>query len=118
MPWLKMDLAGSPDGKLLASAFERPALALWTTPEGKAVRVLRDKGFGRCVSFSPDGKYVAVGLHDGLIELYDVQSGKLRRQLPGHEGEVRQVLFDKAGKHLVSWALDHTIKIWAVDFLE
>ncbi len=34
-----------------------------------------------CVAFSPDGRMIAVGLSDGLIEVYDPATSKLRRGL-------------------------------------
>jgi len=40
---------------------------------------------------SPDGKYIACGAIDGIINIFDVSSGKLMHTLEGHAMPVRFV---------------------------
>lgn len=40
---------------------------------------------------SPDGKYIACGAIDGIINVFDTASGKLMHTLEGHAMPVRSV---------------------------
>jgi RNA polymerase sigma factor (sigma-70 family) len=55
----------------------------------------------RCLALSPEEDYLATGLADGTILLWDLRSGKFWR-LEGHRGEVTALVFTAGGKQLLS----------------
>lgn len=69
------------------------------------------------VKFSPDGKMVAswdifVGMN---ISIWDVTTGKLRRDLKGHTGLIKRVIFSPDSSKLASWSADEqSIRLWDV----
>ena len=65
------------------------------------------------VAFSPDGKYIVSGSHDGKIHLLDAQMGwQIGNLLQGHTGPVMSVAFSPDGRYIVSGSNDKTIRLW------
>jgi len=66
-------LAVHPTQDVCASVSDDKTLRLWSTSDDhKMLNVKRLKQAGRCVTFSPDGKHVAVGLKDGKSNTVNV----------------------------------------------
>jgi WD domain, G-beta repeat len=64
------------------------------------------------VAFSPDGKRLAAGSHDGTVKLWDASTGEELRTLKGHSDSVRSVAFSPDGKRLATGSHDGTAKLW------
>jgi WD40 repeat protein/beta-lactamase regulating signal transducer with metallopeptidase domain len=64
------------------------------------------------LTFSPDGRALAVRGPDLAIHLWDVTAGKEIGQLKGHAGSIATVAFAPNGKALASGATDTTILLW------
>jgi WD40 repeat protein len=85
----------------LASGKERLTLPLNKVTRGRVV-----------IAWSPDGRTLAVG--DRKIQLFEVSTGKLRREFEGHQGQVRSLAFSPDGRLLASGSTDTTVLIWDV----
>jgi WD40 repeat protein len=56
-----------------------------------------------CIAFSPDDLYLASGSSDGMIRIWDLQSGELSEILDIHDSvSVNSLLFNRSGTRLIS----------------
>ena len=110
----------SPDGRTLASVGTVDGqVRLWDLKTGNA-HVFDDYTWDTsAVSFSPDGKLLAMGMgsewHDGpfgRVELWDVQTARRVAILEGHRKQVYSVGFSPDGRMLASGDDDRMIRLW------
>jgi WD40 repeat protein len=69
------------------------------------------------IAFSPDGKTLLSGSHDGTLMLWDVVTGRQLRSIEGHRQHDRpfavlSVAFSPDGKTLLSASEDQTLRFW------
>jgi WD40 repeat protein len=91
--------------------------SLGTTNAAEPVATLRgheDMIMG--LAFSPDGKLLASGSHDGTVRIWDVAKRSERNVLRGHaDGHfVLSVAFSRDGKLVASSSSNKTVKLWEV----
>jgi WD40 repeat protein len=109
----------APNGELLAAAGGNPGrmgeLQIWNVAK-KKLRISIPVGFDTVygVSWSPDGKSVAVGCPDNNVRAFDAKSGAQVLQQGAHSDWVLDTVFSKDGKHLVSVGRDMTAKLTEV----
>jgi WD40 repeat protein len=98
------------DSKVLAvwRWWEDMTIELWDTVKGRKMAMLRPKS-GRFASmvFSPNGKYLTTGegnfiqgKYQGIICLWDVQTGKRHKEFPQMEGWIDLLSYSADGKTL------------------
>ena len=126
-------VAYSADGKSIASAIDKTHIRLWDASTGNTLRMLDSRvapvedivvekhahipyldefseGMpGRVLSlaFSPDGKRLASGSHEGFINQWDLASGKKQTMVPRRsiydtDDRALNVMYSGDGKELVS----------------
>jgi WD40 repeat protein len=107
-----VSLAYSPDGKYLASADEKGAVLIWNTSTWKTT--ITGKGLGRLahVTFSPDGKLLAICRVGAPIVLFQIEQSKELARLGSDHEVAFQAAFSRDGKYLVSAGLDQVIRTW------
>jgi WD40 repeat protein len=86
-------------------------LKLWNIDSGKELLTI-NAAAGFSVAFSPDGRFLATGMSDGTITLWDAATGAGVESLQGHAEMVRCLAFSTDGTTLASAAGDGTIKLW------
>ena len=64
------------------------------------------------VAFSPDSLALASAAADGLLTLWDPETGKSTLHLAGHTGAVASASWSPDGKQLASAGFDHTVNVW------
>lgn len=72
-----VDVAFSPDGKLIASIAESFAIKIWERSTGKLLLNI-DSGhpFGQCITFTPDNRCVTVVFGDDVLASWEISTGK------------------------------------------
>jgi WD40 repeat protein len=67
-------------------------------------------------TISPDGKLrISTSKNDGIIHIYDTETGLKVRKLVGHFYGCISAVFSPDGKHIASTSLDFTIRIWSIE---
>ncbi|MBI3409635.1 MAG: protein kinase [Planctomycetes bacterium] len=110
---------------ILASAGGDSSIRLWDYAailkgEKNAVKVLKTPSHEvRAVAFAPAGDLLASAEFDGMVRLWDMETGTEKDALKGHEGEVHALAFSPAGKLLASGGGRGTkrgeVKFWETD---
>ena len=107
-------LAFNPAGDLLASGGYQ-TIKLWRRQQN--VHFADIAGLNQPVksmAVSADGHWLAAGLANGEVKLFDLDAQAVKHTLAGHAGEVRGVAFNSTATQLVSGGQDKTYRIWSV----
>jgi len=68
-----------------------------------------------CVTYSPQGHWIATGSKDSTARIWDAESGHPIKTLEGHDGWVLDVAFSPDSERLATASADNTARIWQVD---
>ena len=71
-----------------------------------------DKSPVKCCTISGCGNFVVLGTGEGGLDLFNIQSGILRRSWKGHSKGIWGLLVDHSNRKLISCSLDSTLGIW------
>jgi WD40 repeat protein len=95
--------APSPDGKSLAAGTREKELKIVDIKTGRELKVLGSaRGYHRRLAYSPDGRHLAALSDDGLF-IWDVETGKVVRQLKGNPDIMGHWMgFDAAGNYFAA----------------
>ncbi len=105
--------AWSPDGSLVAYAAYNDEFVI-LDPQTNKSQTFKNKQQIDSLAWSPDGKWIAVGLEKGQINIWDVASQALATVLDGHDNQVATLAFSPDGSKLLSGSWDRSLRTWYV----
>ncbi len=86
---------------------------VWDAQTGTPLLDLkRHTGYGRSVSYSPDGTRIVTGSDDNTAKVWDARTGTPLLDLKGHTAAVNSVSYSPDGTRLVTGSWDQTAKVW------
>ena len=99
-------------GELLAYAILGKGLFVWDILSRKEVsRIEQD---ATSISYSPSGRWLAVGSSNGDITVWDAQLKRRYYSLVGHNNTVHALAFSPDEQFLVSGSFDCTVRLWDI----
>ncbi|HXJ55539.1 MAG TPA: protein kinase [Verrucomicrobiae bacterium] len=105
--------AMDPLGRWFAGrAAQRQTVTLFDFATGESIRSFTNRAPVTCLALSPDGQLLAVGGVEGMVEVWNTQTGVQQAKLEGHEGDLVVVGFNRAGTILVTAGWDNTWRMW------
>jgi WD40 repeat protein len=115
-----LGVAFSPDGTRVATTANASGMGVvqvWDVSSGDQVLSFKVSGsLIERVTFSPDGRRLAVSGWDGTVRLADVATGHEVLALRAHSGRVWGVNFSPSGDALVSASEDGKVLLWSAPF--
>jgi WD40 repeat protein/uncharacterized caspase-like protein len=112
--WTVKQVAFAPNSRWVLSVGW--STTLWNLA-GEPKHLSRRDSYGPTfgAAFSPDSRQVACAMRDGVVEVWDVETGEVPRFLEGHRGAVKAVAFSRDGKQIFSGGSDKTLRLWNVE---
>lgn len=115
-------VAISPNNRLVAACGGKVVYII-DADTGEKISVLRGQqlrtslGNTNCAAFSPDGRYLLIGVHDdgdhGSIRVYDVKDfSRIDELLPGLNAACQKLTFSADGNWLASADANGNLQIW------
>ena len=118
--WIN-DIEFSPDGETFAVA---TTIGIWIYNSHNSKIENQFEGImggGYAISYSPDGKLLAVAHQDLTIRLWEPTKQKQEKKiiaLRGHDKLIYDIIFSPDGKKLATGSADRTIRIWELNQLD
>ena len=107
----------SPDGNLVASGSYSGAVYIHQRDGKLLTRLVGAKSvLIRGLSFSADGKRLAVGGKGSIVRIWDVANSRLLQEFDSrHRGDLNRVQLHANGRLLLTGSTDGTAKLWDLD---
>ena len=110
-----------PKGQYCATVGDDGELRFWNPekPAAPSVRMKPKETNGsdaRSVAFSSDGRYIAAGFFNGIVNVWDMNDLSLPPiVLKGNESSVNALSFDKSGASVIVGCSDGALRQWTIN---
>ena len=102
----------SPDGSQLVVRCRDSSMHVLSLPEGKALRTISAEKKPYAVAYSADGQRLAVGFHDGTVEVSAAKGGVVGKQWKAGPRRIDALAFSHDGRTLLVGPADEAVRIW------
>jgi WD40 repeat protein len=106
--------AFSPDGSRLALCFRARDAAVHTFPSGERVLSLHHGSKAHMAAYSPDGKTLATASPDGLMRVWDAETGRQRERFKGQAKPLHAIAYSPDGRTIAAACGRGTVTLWDV----
>ena len=115
----------SPDSRLIVSGGTDGMMRVWDAQTGELKHTFTehtrsDPFFGgslnsvKSVAFSDDNCFIASGDSDGIVRVWNAQTGELKHTFTEHGNKIESVTFSPNSRLIVSGSTDGTVCVWNV----
>ncbi|KAG0293763.1 hypothetical protein BGZ96_002346 [Linnemannia gamsii] len=74
---------------------------------------LEEVDYVTSIAYSAGGKFFALGLYKGDINIYNTANWTRTRKLEGHRKKVPDLAYSPSGEQLLSGSYDRTVRLWS-----
>jgi WD40 repeat protein len=85
---------------------------IWETATGRELGKIEHRPNVRRVTFSGDGRFLALGGIEGWLSVWDLSANRQTMRVGGHAGNVHGLALSPDGQRVASCGTDCTGKIW------
>ena len=83
------------------------------SPGGRLLRILTGHSDSvNAIAITPDGKQMVSGSEDGVLKVWDLETGKQLLTLSGHSKLVTAIAISPDNKRVISASEDGTLRVW------
>jgi WD40 repeat protein/serine/threonine protein kinase len=110
--WEVNSVAVSADGRI-ALSISSDDLRVWDLSQGQGSQVIHlGRIVGTCGDLDSEGAHVLCGSKTGVIQFWEIRTGRCIRTWQAHTGTVNRVCFSRDGRLAFSGGDDCTMKHW------
>jgi WD40 repeat protein len=109
-------ISWSPKGEAIASTINDTTVVVWEPLTGNAVRHFSGDVPVGALSWSPDGRYLAIGYYNpgDNVKIYDIASGKFIKTIPGSADDLVYSLSWSPDSKFLAIGCGNEVHIWNV----
>jgi WD40 repeat protein len=102
----------SPDGRILVTASNDPALQLWDVETGSLMQTQHNSTPLVAVKIAPDGQTVAVADDTGVVTIRSAANLAVLRTIRGPSDKLLNMTFSPDGRSLATCGMRGLIRLW------
>lgn len=106
---------GPKSHQVLATGGNDFKVNIWKVGNASNIWTLgQNKSAIECLCFDAEEQYVVSGATNGSIKVFDLNEGRLARNLSGHQVNTCSIQYHPYGEFIVSGSVDCAMKVWDV----
>lgn len=103
---------GSYSQKIIATGGDDNVVHIWSSESENIWKLSGHKTPIECVAFNPNEEYLGSGSRSGSIKIFDINEGKVARNLRGHQASTCCLYYHPSADIIVSGSHDTNVKAW------